>query len=296
MSFSLRHYAGALVGTLLTCSPLAGTPALARTILFVGNSFTFGANSPVKRYHPERVADLNGEGIGGVPALFKTFADEAGLDWSVSLETSPGKELEWHLANKRAVIDRPWDVVILQGYSTLDAERPGDPTRHIAAAQSLASLFHDRNPGAQVDLMATWSRADQTYRPEGHWYHQPITRMADDLLAASRQALANGSGLHAVVPVGTAWNRAMREGLADPNPYDGIAFGQVSLWAWDQYHASAEGYYLDALVVFGTVTGVDPRALGGKERAADDLGLDPKVATRLREIAAAELAAQQSSR
>ncbi|MGI4878016.1 MAG: PEP-CTERM sorting domain-containing protein [Janthinobacterium lividum] len=272
-----------------------GSPALARTILFVGNSFTFGANSPVMRYHPERVADLNNEGIGGVPALFKTFADEAGLDWTVSLETSPGKELAWHLANKREVIDRPWDVVILQGYSTLDAQRPGDPTRHIAAARTLASLFHLRNLQVQVDLLATWSRADQTYRPDGHWYRQPIAQMADDLLAASRQTLTTGSGLHAVVPVGTAWNRAMREGVADPDPYDGLSFGKVSLWTWDQYHASAEGYYLDALIVFGTVTGLDPRNLPDKERAADDLGLNPKVAAQLREIAAEELAAQRNA-
>ena len=296
MPFLLRRCVRALAGTLLTCSTLSGSPALARTILFVGNSFTFGANSPVMRYHPEWVSDLNGDGIGGVPALFKTFANEAGLDWKVSLETSPGKDLSWHLTNKRAVIDRPWDVVILQGYSTLDAERPGDPTRHIAAARTLADLFLLRNAHVQVDLMATWSRADQTYRPDGHWFHQPISRMADDLLAASRQALTSGSGLHAVVPVGTAWNRAMREGIADPNPYDGIAFGQVSLWTWDQYHASAEGYYLEALMVFGTVTGRDPRSFTARERVADDLGLNPKVAARLREIAAAEIAAQKSSR
>lgn len=58
-------------------------------------------------------------------------------------------------------------------------------------------------------------------------------------------------------------------------------------------HRTLEGYYRDALVVFGTVTGVDPRTLGGKERAAEDLGLNSKVATQLREIAAAELAAQR---
>lgn len=119
--------------------------------------------------------------------------------------------------------------------------------------------------------------------------------MADDLLAVSREAVANDADLHVVIPVGTAWNRAMRDGLADPNPYDGVAFGQVSLWAWDQYHASAEGYYLEALIVFGTVTGVDLRSLAGKERAADDLGLSPKVAAQLREIAAAELSDQRSS-
>lgn len=77
---------------------MAGSPALARTILFGGNRFTFGANSPVMRFHPERVTDLSGDGFGGVPALFKTFADEAGLDRTVSLETSPGKDLSWRLA------------------------------------------------------------------------------------------------------------------------------------------------------------------------------------------------------
>jgi len=293
MFFFVRRSVRALAGGLLACSLIAAGPAEARSILFIGNSFTFGANSPVHRYRPDRVTDLNGEGTGGVPALFRTFAEEAGLDWTVSLETSPGKDLAFHLANKRAVIDRAWDVVILQGYSTLDPERPGDPTRHIAAARALADLFRRRNPEVQVDLVSTWSRADQTYRPGGHWYGQPIARMAEDLEAASRQAVADESGLHALVPVGSAWNRAMREGLADPDPYDGTAFGQVSLWAWDQYHASAEGYYLEALMVFGTVSGLDPHILDGRERAADDLGLDPNVATRLRAIAAAELKARR---
>ena len=268
-------------------------PAAAKTILFIGNSFTFGANSPVMRYRPDRVTDLNREGIGGVPALFRTFAMEAGLDWQVSLETSPGKDLAWHYANRRALIDRRWDVVVLQGFSTLDSERPGDPTRHLAAARELAAMFHARNPAAQVNLVATWSRADQTYRQSGHWFGLPIARMAEDLLAANRLGLAPGYGIHGVLPVGTAWNRAMRDGFADPNPYDGVAFGQFSLWTWDQYHASAEGYYLEALVEFGAITGRDPRSLGPRERAAEDLGINPEVARRLRDVAAAELAAQR---
>ncbi|KTF67974.1 PEP-CTERM sorting domain-containing protein [Sphingomonas sp. HT-1] len=268
-------------------------PAAAKTILFIGNSFTYGANSPVMRYRPDRVSDLNREGIGGVPALYKTFALEAGLDWQVSLETAGAKDLAWHLAQRRALIDRRWDVVVLQGYSTLDGERPGDPTRHLAAARALAALFHRQNPAAQVHLVATWSRADQTYRQSGHWFGLPIARMAEDLFAASRLALAPGYGIRAVLPVGTAWNRAMREGYADPNPYDGIGFGLINLWTWDQYHASAEGYYLEALIEFGAITGHDPRRLGPRERAAEDLGINPEIARRLRETAAAELAAQR---
>ena len=63
-------------GWLVAASALLTTPAYARTILFVGNSFTFGAGSPVQHYRPDRVTDLNKQGIGGVPALFATFAEE----------------------------------------------------------------------------------------------------------------------------------------------------------------------------------------------------------------------------
>ena len=50
----------------------------AESILFIGNSFTFGAEAPqVQRYRPETVRDLNQEGMGGVPALFKSFTRQA---------------------------------------------------------------------------------------------------------------------------------------------------------------------------------------------------------------------------
>lgn len=284
---SRRRGLGVLAALCLVLA--SASPAAAKTILFVGNSFTFGAGSPVMRYRPDSVTDLNCEGIGGVPALFRTFAEEAGLDWQVSLETSPGKDLAWHLDNKSAVIGRPWDVVLLQGYSTLDAARPGDPTRHIAAAKALSELLARANPQVSIRLTSTWSRADLTYQPAGHWYGQPIGRMADDLSAANRAALAAAPKIAGTVEVGEAWNRAIEDGVADANPYDGIEFGKISLWTWDQYHASAEGYYLEALMVFGTVTGHDPRNLGPNERAASDLGLDPRVAGRLREVAAREL-------
>ena len=58
---------------------LAAAPR-AETILFVGNSFTYGAYSPVWKYRAGTVTDLNNEGVGGVPALFKLFTQEAGLD------------------------------------------------------------------------------------------------------------------------------------------------------------------------------------------------------------------------
>lgn len=289
----LARVAAAAATATAALSLAFAAPATARTILFVGNSFTYGANSPVRAYRPDLVTDLNHEDIGGVPALFRMFAIEAGLDWQVSLETSPGKDLAYHLANKRAAIDRAWDVVILQGYSTLDAVHPGDPRAHAAAAAALAAIVKARNPAVTVDLVTTWSRADLTYLPKGHWYGRPITAMADDIAAGNAVALAGSHDLTAAIPVGQAWNRAFAEKVADPDPYDGVAFGQLDLWSWDQYHASAAGYYLEALVIFGRVTGVDPQRLGAHEKAADALGLSPTATTALQRVAAETLAADR---
>ena len=119
----------------LSCLLLLAAPP-ARTILFVGNSFTFGdaAGGPdlVRPFGAATVTDLNGTGVGGVPALFKRFTVEAGLAYDVSLETRPGAGLDYHVDTRLAAINRPWDVVVLQSYITLDAARPGDPTKLLA--------------------------------------------------------------------------------------------------------------------------------------------------------------------
>ena len=289
----------AITLALLSMADAAG----ADTVLFVGNSFTFGALSPVWKYHADTVTDLNGGGVGGVPAVFKTFTLEAGLDYTVSLETVGGKDLRFHLDQKRALIDRAWDHVVLQSFSTLDAAHPGDPTSLIASSAVMAKMFHDRNPNVDVRLTATWSRADLTYLPTGHWYGKPIEAMGRDIEAAYLQAAvradaqafdhdfhagaaasAGSAPIAGVITVGGAWNRAIETGFADPNPYDGIAAGQVDLWAYDNYHASSFGYYIEALMVFGSVTGKDPLSLGPRETVAQELGISPAQATAMQQI------------
>ena len=268
----------------------AAAPSQAERILFVGNSFTFGAGSPVRAYRPDQVHDLNGLGSGGVPALFKTFATEAALDWDVSLETVGGQDFAFHLANKRAELAGSWDVVVLQDYSTLERIRPGDATAHVRDAVRLAALFKAANPRVRVLLETTWSRADLIYPAGTPWHGKPIRAMTDDIARANALAIVTGASLFAgTLPVGEAWLRAIDQGVADPNPYDGLAFGKVDLWTWDHYHASTAGYYLAALVIFGRITGVDPRTLGSREKAADELGLNPNLAASLQRIAAEEL-------
>jgi hypothetical protein len=280
-----------------TGSPAAHAPAVvaapqaAPRIVFIGNSFLFGSGSPVRFFRPHTVTDLNGEGLGGVPALFKCFTEQAGLDFSVSLETVGGKNLDFHVAEKAEVLSQPWDFAVAQGHSLLDRDKPGDPSVLVASARRLAELLQSRNPEVDIRLMATWSRADQTYPPDGHWHGQPIERMALDVRAAYDTAAGTSPRIRGVIPVGEAWNRAMRTGVADPNPYDGIEFGKVSLWTHDQWHGSTYGYYLEALVIFGDLTGLDPRSLGNEERAAFELGLSRAQAVALQQVAYDELMA-----
>jgi hypothetical protein len=261
------------------------TASQPRTILFVGNSFTFGALSDVVTYRKDSVTDLNGEGMGGVPALFKRFSDEAGLTYRVSLETAAGQTLTWHLANKTGIIDRPWDVVVLQQYSTLDPDKPGDVTNTISAARELTELLRSRNSKVDISLVATWTRPDLTYRLGQHWSGEPVQRMALDLRSADDRVRELVPAIARVIPVGQAFNCAIARGIADPDPYDGVTRGQIDLWATDHYHASTYGYYLEALTVFAAVTRSDPRKLGPNERAAHDLHIQPREARLLQDVA-----------
>src|SRR5262245_41038321 len=258
----------------------------ARSVLFIGNSFTFGAGSPVRYYRANTVKDLNDEGIGGVPALFKSFADQLGVRYDVSLETRGGSGFEFHLENKRDVINsRGWDVVVAAGQSTLDLEKPRDTTKFLATGRQLAEMLVKRNPAVEIYMTATWSRADQTYPKAGAWFGEPIDAMARDVRTAYDALAKQAPGIKSVSPVGEAWTRAIKTGLADANPYDGIEPGKLNLWTYDSYHASTAGYYLEALIVFGNVAGIDPRSLGNGECSGFELGLSAAQVRALQQVA-----------
>lgn len=255
------------------------------SVLFIGNSFLFGSGSPVRFYRAGTVTDLNNEGIGGVPALFKSFTQQAGLDYDVALETRGGSGLDFHLADKRDVIgSRGWDTVVMHGFSLLDRDKPRDPAKLIATTKQMADFLRGKNPKVAIYTMATWARADHVYPAKGAWTGQSIEVMARDIRAAYDQA-AGPAGVKAVIPVGEAWNRAMQTGVADPNPYDGVDAGKLNLWTYDAYHASTHGYYLEALVIFGTLTGKDPRSLGDAECSGFELGMSRAEVRALQQVA-----------
>jgi len=284
---------GFALALLLAASPAAAQEKT-KTILFVGNSFTFGANSAAHYYKPDTVTDLNGPGtngktVGGVPAMFKALTKEAGLDYTVSLETVGGKGMDFHYAEKRALLDRPWDVVVMHGYSTLDIDHPGNPALLISSAKQMTDMFRAKNSRAEIWLDATWSRADQTYPDGKPWHGKPVQQMGKDIAVAYDAAAKNARV--GVIPLGLAWNRAFDTGVAGTDPYAGVPAGKINLWSWDNYHASAYGYYLEALMVFGKLTGKDPLSLGDNETVADDMGFSKPQTHALQQIAHDELAA-----
>jgi hypothetical protein len=287
----VRHLFAALALAALVC---AGTAEAGQRILFVGNSFTFGATSAVRHYRASSVHDLNDGNTGGVPALFRQMSLEAGLDYDVSLETIGGADLGRHWRDKRALIDQPWDAVVLQSFSTLDAADPGNPTRLVASARQIAEALQARNANVALYLTATWARADLVYDKASPWNGEPLEKMASDIRNGYDEARA-ALGRASVLPVGEAWQNAIAEQVADGNPYDGIEFNKVDLWGWDHYHASTYGYYLEALIAFGAITGRDPRELGPHETCADDLGISPDQAVALQRVAADTLAAEAAT-
>lgn len=276
--------------TALLCA--CATPPPPKRILFIGNSFTYGEGSIVKTYAPGSVHDLNANRHSGVPALFREMAAQAGLLVDVSIEAMSGAGLDVHYMERHPAIDRAWDQVVMHGYSTLDRHRSGDAGLLIQYTQLFIDLLTARQPQVDVRLMSTWARADQTYPPSAPWYGKPISAMLEDIDRGYRQAFDSTPKVRSVIPVGAAWNIAMERGFADANPYDGIARGQVNLWAPDHYHASKYGSYLQALTIFGSLSGRDPRSLGANETVARALGISPTEATAMQGFAQAALAAE----
>ena len=158
----------------------------------------------------------------------------------------------------------------MHGYSTLDADKP----RRSRAAGRYGRQHGGRccarsNPKVEIRLMATWSRADQTYAAKGAWYGQPIEAMAHDVRAGYDQAAAATPGVKPRDSGRRGVDRARsRPASPTPNPYDGIDAGKVDLWTYDNYHASTTATTWRRWSIFGSVTGLDPRSLGENECSA----------------------------
>ena len=192
-----------------------------------------------------------------------------------------------------------------------------------ATCNTVRSIPQNPNASAatKIYLTQTWARPDMVFAhkitradpttPDGRpivdttsaggnaiLYYGSLAAMTADLRESFAAKASTNPRFAGVLPVGDAFQLAVDRGIAKgsgfydangvyvPNPPGGL----MNLW-WDDYlHASKYGSYLDALVQFGTITGLDPISLGADEQAARDLGISAADALTLQRIASQELA------
>lgn len=275
----------------------------ATTILFVGNSYTHGKFEPVVSYRNGVVDENAGLSpgdprfetidrqpagpFGGTAAIFKQFTEETGLRYDVHVELLSGDALKAHYERALDIIRRPgWDVAVMQDLSTgpileTKAANPQDFRRY---TQLLEQAIHATSPAAKIWLYETSPRADLTYPAGAPFSGKPIAFMGNQLHDAYFGEFAREGHLAGVAPAGDAWLRAIASGIAEANPYAPES-GKLNLWAVDNNHPSAWGAYLNACVIFETVTGRDPRTLGAAERAAASLSITGDQARTLQRLA-----------
>ena len=140
-------------------------------------------------------------------------------------------------------------------------------------------------------LYQTWARPDLTYPAGAPYFGEPLETMGGEIRDSYALAASQSGGIAGVAPVGEAFLRAVQEGVAIRNPYAPEGDGVQLWWHEDWFHPARHGSYLSALVLFGTLSGIDPSSFGGNERAASELGITPLEAMKLQRVAADQLRA-----
>lgn len=407
MSFQSFRAACLMAAVTALAGPAPAIAAEPISVLFVGNSYTFGRVDPVMSYNAAKVNDLTRprpdlpdpnftettgtrawepHPWGGVPGIFKQLADQAGLNYDVSMSARNAASLRGHFLNtanpdwdlRGNIASRKWDVVLLQEQS--DAALPagrgananlpqfgayvdkiekfihhgaaesyreramytalyGSVATCVVAGGTIASCDNNAlrtipaNPNAssntKVYLTQTWARPDMVFPhlstladanypavPDGrpivdttnpsfpngypdtlYYQVEGLAAMTADLRTAFYSKASGNVGIAGVAPVGDAFQRALDLGIAKATGfYDATGVyttatpsDPLNLW-WDDYlHASKHGSYLSALVLFGTITGIDPWSFGASEKAAADLGISAGDAVKLQQVASDQL-------
>ena len=214
---------------------LMGLSARADDILFFGNSFTFADMAPMVMKH------------GGVPKLVEEIAKAKGKPVETTAVTKGGKGFDYHLEQPKtaeALAAKVWTWVVLQDYSTRPTAA-GNVPQFMKDGETFSDRIAVNSPKAGIVLYETWSR------PAGGFYklkenialvgpeqmmsqlHQSYGDLQKDLAAK------NANRPVVVAPVGTAFAEARAQG--------------INMDAKDNHHATAEGYYLAALVIYETI-------------------------------------------
>jgi hypothetical protein len=205
-------------------SPAGDPLAVGLRVLLIGNSYTMHNTLHVLL---ERVA----AGVEGGPKL------------EVDAEAHGGFSLRNHLRGRRAlqrIRSGHYTHVVLQGHSLSAVDHPqelsidAESFKQVIDAASSRTVFY-----------ATWARSPEVrlYRKHKivHSFEEMSDRVSSTYLGLSERL---GTGL---APVGRAFERALVQ-----NP-------RLALWGSDGSHPTLAGSYMAACVLYGAITGADPR-------------------------------------
>lgn len=217
-------------------------------VLFIGNSYT--------RFNdlPHMVEAISASAPGG--PLLRT-----------SRETRGGYDLRGHWRQERVrqrIATGRFHAVVIQGHSLAPLT---DPAQMADYAGRFAR--HAQAAGSRLFLFQTWARHRESR------VYQRLGIAGPDAMLDRIDAVYGEVGRElgvVVAPVGRAWSRGAVEAP------------DVELHRRDGTHPALAGTYLSACVVFGTLTGLDPR-----HTSYVPWRLPPSQAARLREVAARSL-------
>lgn len=224
----------------LTLTSCGGSESTA-SVLFIGNSYTHSND---------------------MPKTFARIAESAGVPVDTEMLAPGGWWLADHAASDgtlEAIRTGEWDFVVLQEQSEAPAINSMASSSTFPAARSLANLA--LGGGARVFVFQTWGHANGSSNTGHKRYDTMQLDLATNLGEIADSIIAD------VSPVGAAWWLTLSEHPA------------VSLFQPDGSHPTAEGSYLTAAVMAGTILGVDLNLV------EEDGGLDASVAASLRGIA-----------
>ncbi|MFW6067170.1 MAG: hypothetical protein ACOC97_02450 [Myxococcota bacterium] len=215
-------------------------------VLLVGNSYSKFNGLPEVL---ERVAGS----VAGGPEVRADITFRAGV----------GLRTHWARGHARRMIRRgDYTHVVLQGHSRAVFDGPEELIRY---ARRFGREIEEA--GATPVLMATWARhPSSSLYALGEDARTPIEMQTRIDALYARAAAEAGA---AVAPVGDAWLVSVAR------------WPHLRLHRPDASHPTHRGTYLTASVLYGVLTGRDPREIG-----YGIPGADPTVLTRLQAVAA----------
>jgi hypothetical protein len=231
--------------------------------LFIGNSYTMATgNDQAKKL--------------GVGKMVEAIAKAKGKNCDATTLATGGKDFAFHLAEPKtaeSLASQKWKAVILQNHSvsTLSASKLES---HLKNAGDLARLIQTQSPGSEIILFQTWARAEGSslYQENGSLNPSVMTDKSREGYALARDEIKKifPDLPVRIAPVGEAFALSLKN-------HPGI-----KLHSADLHHASAEGSYLAALVIYATLYQDDPM---GATSEFPGLAVESSIAASLQQTA-----------